>query len=360
MTLLVVIVVYTLGVSFFCSLLEAALFSSRLARLTHRRDQGSRGAALLLEIKETRMDDAISSILILNTLANTLGTVLAGVQAKVLFGDLGVGIFTAFITLGILFGSEIVPKTVGSVYADPLTPFVGWSLRLLTWWMTPLLFLSRSVTRVLIRNQATGPSRGDLAAMVDMAAREGSLTGAESLLFSNVLGASEIRVEDVMTPRTVCTMISADATLQDLLDLPEGRAFSRVPLYKGTRDNVAGYVLQRDLLPVLAAGGSLDQPLERFMRPLDFIPESTTAAAAFQRFRGRREHIAMVTDEHGGVAGLVTLEDITETLLGIEIIDESDRHIDLRQLAGRLRDERLARREGPREPAREPSGEPAK
>jgi len=355
-TVLVLIVAYTLGVSFFCSLLEAALFSSRLARISHRRDEGSRGAAMLLEIKENRVDDAISSILILNTLANTLGTVLAGAQASLIFDDLGVGIFTAFITFGILFGSEIVPKTLGAVYADPLTPFVGWSLRVLSIVMWPFLFLSRSVTRLLVRDHATGPSRRDLEAMVDMAAREGSLTGDESHLFSNVLGASEIRVEDVMTPRTVSTMVSSEATVRDLLNLPEARAFSRIPLYKGTRDNVTGYLLLRDLLPMLAGGGSLDQPLERFMRPLDFLPETATAAAAFQRFRGRREHIAMVTDEHGGVAGLVTLEDITETLLGIEIIDESDRHTDLRQLAARLRDKRLARRD---EAAAMPTQDPA-
>lgn len=344
MTTLVLIVAYTLGVSFFCSLLEAALFSSRLSRINQRKAAGSRGAALLARIKEKNVDDAISSILILNTLANTLGTVLAGAQAKVIFDDLGVGIFTALITLGILVGSEIVPKTLGAVYADALVPFVGWALRLMTWFMTPFLLLSRTITRFLVRDHSSGPSRGDLAAMVDMATREGALTGEESLLFSNVLGAREIRVEDVMTPRTVCAMMEAEVSVEELLHHPEARAYSRIPLYRETRDNVVGYLLQRDLLPVLARGGSLDQSLERFMRPIDFLPETATAAAAFQRFRGRREHIAMVTDEHGGVAGLVTLEDITETILGIEIVDESDRHIDLRQLAVRLRDERLARR----------------
>jgi CBS domain containing-hemolysin-like protein len=345
MTLLLAIVAYTLGVSFFCSLLEAALFSSRTTRVMQKRDAGSRGAAFLLEIKEKKLDDAISSVLILNTLANSLGAVLAGAQAGKLFGDVGVGIFTGFLTLAILLGSEIVPKTLGAVYADLLTPFVGWALRILAWLMAPILFLSRSLTRLLVREQASGPSRSDLAAMVDMAAREGALSGDESVLFANVLGAREIRVEDVMTPRTVCVMLPETTTIQELVNDRAAQAFSRIPLYRENRDNVLGYVLQRDLLSSLARGGRPDQPLRDFLRPIDFLPESATAAAAFRRFRGRREHLAMVSDEHGGIAGLVTLEDITETLLGIEIVDESDHVADLRQLATRLRDERLARLE---------------
>ncbi len=344
MFLLAAFVAYALGVSFFCSLLEASVFSVRGPRLKQQADAGNRGAALLQEIKDNRLDDAITSILILNTLANTLGAALAGWQAGKIFEKAGVGIFTGLMVLAILIGSEIIPKTLGAIYADRLAPFVGRTINLLIQVMGPMLLLTRALTRLLMRGKSSGTSRGDVAAVVDLATREGALSGEESALMGNLLALREVRLEDLMTPRTVCTMMSATATLQELLDDPDAAVYSRIPLYGEDQDDILGYVLKRDLLKPISQGQDLSQPLSTYLRDIDFLPQTSTAAQALKRFQGRREHIAIVTDEHGGTAGLISLEDLTETLLGIEILDESDKVADLRQLATRLRDERLARR----------------
>lgn len=343
MTLLLLYVGLALGVSFLCSLLEAALLSVRSARLAERKGHGSRGAALLLEIKQTRIDDAITSILALNTVANTLGATLAGAQAARVFGSTWVGLFSGVLTLAILVVSEVIPKTLGAVYAPALAPAVGHTLEFLTRAMTPVLFVSRALTRVLTRGRRVGMSRGELAAVIAMASREGTISGQDSTIFRNLLAYDSIRVQDVMTPRTVTYMLPAAATLGDLLAQTEAETFSRIPLYGTSRDDVNGYILQRQVLRAAALGAAPDTPLAHFQRQTAFVPEMVSVSTALRKFVERREPIAMVTDEYGGISGLVTLEDVTETILGVEIMDESDRVADLRQVAVQLRDQRLAR-----------------
>jgi len=187
--------------------------------------------------------------------------------------------------------------------------------------------------------------------MIEAATRDGALSGQESKLVTQVLRASELKVEDVMTPRTVTFMMPADATVADLLGDPEAEAFSRIPLYRGDPDNVVGYVLQRDVMKAAAHGSDRSRRLETFVREISFMPELVGVGEALRQFLERHEPIAIATDEHGGVAGLVTLEDLTETLLGSEIVDEMDRTVDLRQQALKLRDRRLERRRQVREHA---------
>lgn len=340
---LLLFVGFALGVSFICSLLEAALLSTRLVALTERHAAGSRGAGLLLDIKQRRIDDALSAVLTLNTVANTLGATLAGAQAASYFGSKWVGLFSGVLTLLILIFSEIIPKTLGTVYATPLSGFVGWTLHLLMRLMAPVLVISGAITRMLTRGRMTGLSRGELSAVIGMASRDGAISAEESRIFVNLLRFNHVQVEDVMTPRTVVFMLPADATAADLLDEPEAAVVSRIPLYREHRDNVVGYVLQRDVLKALAQGGDRSQPLHAFQRPISFIPELASVADALRPLLDGREPIAVVTDEHGGVSGLVTLEDLTEAILGVEIMDESDLVADMRQAATRLRDERLER-----------------
>jgi CBS domain containing-hemolysin-like protein len=188
-------------------------------------------------------------------------------------------------------------------------------------------------------------SRGELTAVIDAAASDGALSDDESRLLANLLRFNDVLVQDVMTPRTVTFMVPADATIEEMLAQPEAETFSRVPLYRDQRDHVVGYVLQRDVLSAVAHDCDRTLPLRQFMRPISFIPELATLGQALGQILERREHVAMVTDEHGGVEGLVTLEDLTETMLGVEIVDESDVVVDLRQAAIRRRDERLNRRQ---------------
>jgi len=343
LTLLLLYVGLAVGVSFLCSLLEASLLSVPIATLIEQRDRGSRRAALLLSIKQERIDDAISAILTLNTIANTLGATLAGAEAARVFGSAWIGLFSGGLALLILVVAEIIPKTLGAVYARNMTGFVSWTLQLMIRGMAPILFLSRSITRLLTPAERPGFSRGEFAAVISAASQDGAISRDESKLFSNLLRFREVRVADVMTPRTVAFMLPVGTTVAEMLVEPDADVFSRIPLYREERDNVVGYVLQRDVLRAVARDCDRSAPLERFMRSISFIPEVATVDGAMTQILRRREPIAMVTDEHGGVEGLITLEDLTETILGVEIVDESDRIVDMRRAALRLRDARLER-----------------
>ena len=217
----------------------------------------------------------------------------------------------------------------------------------------------------MCRGAKVGISRGELAAVIATASRDGALTRDESTVFSNVLRYDRIQVEDVMTPRTVAFMMRAEDTVGDLLAEPRAEAFSRIPLYRGHRDEIVGYLLHREVLRAVARGVPADRPLESFARETWYVPELISVGDALRQFLQRREKMAMVADEHGGVAGIVTLEDLTETILGTEIVDELDRVVDLRQAAAEYRDRRLerlrreldrdgAQRNGPEQPSEQP------
>jgi CBS domain containing-hemolysin-like protein len=343
LVLLLIYVSFALGISFFCSLLEASFLACRNSTLQSQKANGNKGAALLLHLKLHNTSDAISAILILNTGANTLGATLAGAQAARVFGNAWIGLFSGMLTLLILLLSEIIPKTLGATYYRQLTGFVGRSLTVLTTLLAPALVLSRTLTHWLTRGDEGRISRDELGAIINTATSAGAISGEEARLFTNLLGQDDVQVEDVMTPRTVAFLMPAEATINDLLLEPGGKVFSRIPLYRGNHDTIVGYVLLREILHALADGQSREMRLEQFNREIWFIPELATIASALRQFLERREPIAMVTDEHGGIAGLVTLEDLTETFLGAEIIDELDKVVDLRKTAARLRDERLER-----------------
>lgn len=359
MTLLLVYVGAALGFSFLCSLLEASFLSARLVTLTERKDAGHRGAARLLELKSEQVDDSLSAILILNTVANTAGATLAGAQAKTVFGDLlvqvfpavgafegffttAVGVFTAGFIIAILIGSEIVPKTLGAVYAERLVTFTGFTVLSLTVVLRPALYATRLVTRFLTRTEKTPISRRELSVMVSMAELQGTLRPDDSRLVSNVLKYHEIRVEDVMTPRTVISMLPASATLQTFLGSRDLGVYSRLPVFDESPDDILGYVLQRDLLAAAARDEPPETSVKRFLRKAHYIPQGQDVGRALRFLTESREHFALVTDEYGGISGLVSLEDLMETILGIEILDESDRVADLRAEAIKLRDKRLA------------------
>jgi CBS domain containing-hemolysin-like protein len=218
--------------------------------------------------------------------------------------------------------------------------------------MAPALGLSRLLTRLLAPRRRPSISRGELAAMVAAASREGELSVAQRALFENLLRFDKIRVGDVMTPRPMMLMMRAEARVGELLATRQADAFSRIPLYRQDEvDDVVGYVLQRDVLKSVAMGGSRERPLSGFLRPVWFIPATLPAGTALTQLLERREALALVVEEHGNLAGVVTLEDLTETLLGAEIVDESDRVVDLRQAALEYRDRRLERLRRKREEA---------
>ncbi|MGE3166456.1 MAG: hemolysin family protein [Planctomycetota bacterium] len=351
--LLLLFVSGALGISFLCSLLEAALLSARLFALTEQKEAGNRGAKLLLEIKQTRLDDAISAILTLNTIANTAGAALAGTQFRLVYqewapnasaGDgVASGIFAGLLTLLILFLAEIPPKTLGAVYSTQLTGVVGWTLHFLIRLMSPVLFVTRAFTRLLAHDRGVRMSRGEIMAFIAMATKEGALEAEESEVFSNFLQFQELTIEEVMTPRTVAVMADANVTVDEFLADPSTEPFSRVPIYDRDRDDIVGYILMKDLYKRVMEGADRSRPIREFARKAWYVPEVVSMFDALKQFLQRREHMAVVTDEHGGVSGLVTLEDLVETILGAEILDESDEHADLQVLAEQLRNTRLQR-----------------
>lgn len=345
--LLTVYVCLALGTSFVCSVLEAALLSTREVTLTRRVDEGDAGAKRLLDIKRDRIDDAISAILTLNTIAHTVGSTMAGAQAAIVFGDQWVGVFSGVLTFLVLVVTEIIPKTLGTVYAERLIGFVGTTISFLMLALKPVLFFTRLLTGLFTKQgHETRVSRREVAALIGMARRQGSIREDLTLALGNLLRFDEVRVSDIMTPRTVTWMLPADATIDDLLGEREHQIFSRLPLFEGERDHVKGYVLVREVLSHAARTGDKSGPLSDHMRPIKMVPETINVSRLLEQLLEWQEHAAVVVDEFGGMEGLVTLEDVLETLLGKEILDELDTVADLRQLAVELRDRRMMRRTG--------------
>ncbi len=340
-----------LSISFFCSLLEATLLSVRVTELMRRSEEGDRGVTLLLGYKQENIEDGIGAILTLNTVAHTIGASLAGAQAARAFSsaslpeDVAVAGFSAILTVAVLVATEIIPKTLGTNYASQLAPFVGYSVHALTWITKPILVVTSFLTRMLSRGEPEGISRGELQALVNMAQSHGAIQHDESRVLSNLLGFEGLTVEDVMTPRTVLRMISVERTVGDCIDSDQLSEHTRIPVYEGDRDKVLGYVHQRELLRSVARGGSRDAPLQGFLRPVAEMSKHTTLGEALRTFLDTRDHLAIVQGPFGGTSGLVTLEDVVETLLGAEIVDEADRVEDLRAFAAQMRDRRVAGKE---------------
>ena len=340
-----------LAISFFCSLLEATLLSVRVTELMRRAEDGGRGVNLLLSFKQERIEDGIGAILTLNTIAHTIGASLAGAQAARAFAsdslpaDVAVGGFSAILTVAVLVATEIVPKTLGTNYASHLASFVGHSINALAFATKPILVVTGFLTKLLSRGEPEGISRGELQALVNMAQSDGAIEQDESRVFTNLLGFEELVVNDVMTPRTVVRMIELERPIGDCIDSEPLSEHTRIPVYQRDRDDVKGYVNQLEISRFVARGGEREAPLGDFLRPVHTMAETTPLGEALREFLSSRDHLAIVQDEFGGTSGLVTLEDVVETLLGAEIVDDRDRVSDLRALAAQLRDERLARRQ---------------
>jgi len=341
-TLLLTVIAITLFISFLCSLLEATLLSVSIPSLEERRDQGA-GIRWLLELKRDRLDDAIGAVLILNTISHTMGASFAGYLVAQEYPT-WVAFFSAVFTFLILTLSEIIPKTLGAVHARKLSGFVGICLKILTRVLQPAVAVTGTLTRLVGRSSAENVSRGEIDAMIHMAGSDGALEHHEEALYRNILRLDEIQVGDVMTPRTVVRDIWREATVGDLLaENDRSQLPSRIPIHGKTRDQVTGYILLREVLSASIGGIASTTPLSHFQREIRFVPEVATLRQALTDLTSGQDPIAMVADEHGGTCGLLSTEDLFETILGIEVVDEHDRVEDLRDLAQGLREKRLKR-----------------
>ena len=342
MTLLILFVILAIGVSFLCSLLEAALLSMTPSYVETLDEENPSLAESLRGLRQD-IDRPLAAILSLNTIAHTVGATGAGAQAAVVFGDAGVGIFSAVLTLGILVLSEIVPKTIGATYWRALSGFVVRVLPILITVQLPLVWMSQWLTRLLTRGgKSEGVTREEIAALTTAGTRLGVVDEDEGRIVSNLFSLDQVAVEDVMTPRIVVDALPEDTTVGEVVASRETFPFSRLPLHGDTLDDVRGFVLVRDIL-LSAARGRTDTPLSELKRDLPRVSEATDVDTLLSTLFDGDHHIALVEDQFGGTAGIVSLEDVIETLLGQEIVDEHDAIADLQALARKRASERRAK-----------------
>ncbi len=332
MTLLFVYIAIALGASFLCSILEAVLLSvtpSHVAQLMHERPATGRR----LQRLKSHIDRPLAAILSLNTIAHTVGAAGVGAEAQRLWGSGVLAVTSALLTLLILFLSEIIPKTLGALFWPRLTGFVAAVLPLLIVALLPLVWLSEMLTRFMSRGHtAERLSRREFAALARLGAEQGVFDVSEIRVLTGLLRFRSLTASDVMTPRTVVHSLEGRMTVHDAITDRQSMIFSRIPLWEGSPDNVVGYVLKDQLL-LEAARDRHETPIGELSRPALMVPATLSLPSLFESLLAEREHIAVVLDEYGGLDGVVTMEDVVETLIGIEIVDETDSVEDMRAMA---------------------------
>ena len=332
MALLIFYVVLALGVSFLCSIMEAVLLSVSPSFVAQMEQQRGLIGSKLRTFKDD-IDRPLAAILSLNTIAHTVGAAGAGAQAVAVFGDVYVGAISAALTFLILVLSEIIPKTLGAIYWRQLTPPV---IRLLVptmWTMWPLVKLAQGLTRLLARGkEKVLVSREEFTALAELGAQEGVFDEDESRILRNLFRFGQIRTRDIMTPRTVVFALPQAQTVGETLTAHPQLRFSRIPVYDKDRDDITGFVLKSDLL-LHAVQQQTDTPLADFKRSILVVAGGLLLRDLFGQLMNDQAHVALVVDEYGGTAGLVTLEDLVETLLGLEIVDEADAVQDMQEWA---------------------------
>ena len=339
-TLLVAFFVFALTFSFFCSMWEAVLLSITPSHARLQSQKGTRVGRYLEDFK-ANIDRPLAAILTLNTIAHTVGAIGVGDQAATIWAQANPWItrlvVPATMTIAILVFSEIVPKTIGALYWHRFVTFTVHSLRLLTVGLAPFVWLSQYITRRLKRD-TTQPilTRTDFLAMAELGAAEGVFKAQESEMIGHLIRFQTIEARDVMTPRTVVAVASENESIADYYGKAKSQPFSRIPVYGDSKDHITGYLLRDDLFMAMVEGRG-DQPITALRREIVAVGENYAITDLFNEFRARQEHLAVVLDDFGGMAGIVTMEDVIETLLGLEIVDETDATVDMRELARRHR-----------------------
>lgn len=338
-TLLIVYFCVAIGVSFFCSVWEAVILSVTNPYVANLKKNRPRVGARLEDLKN-RISRPLTSILTLNTIAHTVGAMGVASQVTALGGGKWDAVAGALMTAAILIMSEIIPKNLGARYWRSWAPWVSLCLFWLAKIMTPVVWFIEIFSKGH-HNEAMF-SRDELKVMAELGTRQGKLKEDESRILENLLQLGDISVREVMTPRVVVFALPEDTTVQQYLDRHNSSPFSRVPIYAENRDDIKGFVLKHDIL-LAAAQDKYDVALVDLKRDLASIPQVTKLTDAFQNLVANRHHAAIVVDEYGGMAGLVTMEDVVETLLGLEIVDEADTREDMQEFARNLWKNRAAK-----------------
>ena len=333
MALLLFFLLGAMAISFLCSILEATLMSTPISYITMREEEGYKPA---VRFKEYKQDPSrpIAAILSLNTIANTIGAAGVGRQATEVFGSGWFGLVSAVMTILILVFSEIIPKTIGTTRWKSLMGFATGMIGMLIVLMYPLVLLIELLTRLITPKDAEEPavSRDEVSAMANVAEEEGDLEEDENTIIQNLISMDEVKAFDVMTPRVVCEIAPESMTLKSFYKSKRYRHHSRIPVYADNDEYITGYILRVEALQLMAED-KFDLTLGEIRRDVANFDEDTTLDKIWDEMLSKDEQIAIIINEYGSFQGILTLEDVIETLLGSEIVDENDTVRDMQQLA---------------------------
>ena len=330
MTLLIIFALTALLLSFMCSLLESVLLSTTLS-YSESVAQKSKGGKVLHKIK-SNMDRPIGAILSLNTVANTIGASGVGAQVTKIWGNEYFGYASAILTLLILIFSEIIPKTLGTNNWRKLCIPAAYITRTIIYLIYPLVLITEFIQHVFSSKKNQTVSRDEITALTHIGERQGIIESNESQIVNNLFKLKFIKLNDIMTPRTVVLAADENLTLEKFFNNKDFLRYSRIPVYTESIDDITGFVLKSDILLHLA-NDEKNIKLKSLRRPITTCYQYTSILRFYDMMITKKEHIALVIDEYGGVEGIVTMEDVIETILGFEITDESDVQTDMRQFA---------------------------
>ncbi len=330
---LILAVCLAVFISALCSILEAALYSLSLSQIELMAQKQQKASAILKELKHD-VDQPITAILTLNTIAHTIGAAVAGASAAVVFGEHNLIWFSIIFTLIILLLSEILPKTIGVVYSRALAPYIALPLKWMVIVLKPIIWICMTMTRLIPQNTKSNLiSAEELRTIAMLSRQSGEIEVQQELVIANILQLKEKTVRQVMTPRTVTYALSEHTTVKEAITLHDKWTMhSRIPLYNADFDDMVGVVLIKDVFKA-AIKNKTELQLTEIMRPVHFVPEAAPLNRVMIEFFERHQHLFVVVDEYGAVTGVITLEDILEEIVGREIVDESDKDQDMRELA---------------------------
>jgi len=332
MTLLITYLLIALTISFLCSIVEAALLSTPMTFIKANVNSKNSGIIKISRFKND-VDMPLSAILSLNTIAHTVGAAGVGAQATIVFGEAYFGLVSAILTILILVLTEILPKTIGAKYWKSLTTFTGNIISVMIVITYPLVLLSAMLTKLISQNRTEQTtSREEFSALAEIGTTEGIFHDKENRIIQNLIKLKNIKVSEIMTPRTVVTLVNEKMTLADFLKNKDYLRFSRIPVYAENQDNITGYVFRQTVFEKLAEDHN-DLSLKDLKKQIVITSKTKPVISLWEQLLEKKEHIALVIDEFGGLDGIVTMEDIIETLVGFEIVDEKDTITDMQQFA---------------------------
>lgn len=320
-------------ISALCSVCEAVLYSLSASQVEMLKKNGYKSAGHLQDLRSD-IDEPITAILTLNTIANTVGASVAGAAAAKLYGDHNIIWFSSAFTLSILIFSEILPKTIGVNFAYRLAPLVAYPLRWMVIVLKPIVWLCRSITRLLPEKSGDeNISAEELQTIAALSRESGEIEEDQEKVIANILQLQHKMVRQAMTPRTVTFSLEQDLTVADAMGMVNRlSSHSRIPIYDKEPNNVTGIVMRKDILQA-AAESNEESSLVSFMQPVHFVPETAPLNRILVDFFDRQQHLFVVVDEYGSMTGIISMEDVLEEIVGREIIDESDKARDMRELA---------------------------